>query len=80
MLSCHFGLVPPLRSLLLLVVRLLSRSGFCKFIFGSHPYYAMKPLYFQLVIKIFARLSLPLAPMFLGHLYVQLDIIWSDEN
>ena len=80
MLSCHFGLVPPLRSLLLLVVRFLSRSGFCKFIFGSHPHCAVKPLYFQLVIKIFARVSLPLAPMFLGHLYVQLDIIWSDEN
>ena len=42
----------------------------CKFIFGSHPHYAMKPLYFRLAIKISAGVSLPLAPMFLGHLYV----------
>ena len=33
----------------------------CKFIFGSHPHST--------------RVSLPLAPMFLGHLYVQLDIL-----
>ena len=47
----------------------------CKFIFDSHPYYAVKPLYFCLAIKIFARVSLPQAPMFLGYLYVQLDIL-----
>ena len=47
----------------------------CKFIFGSHPYYTVKPLYFWSVIKISAGVSLPLAPMFLGHLYVQLDIL-----
>ena len=41
-----------------------------KFIFGSHPHYAVKPLYFWLAIKISARVSLSLAPMFLGHLYV----------
>ena len=41
----------------------------CKFIFGSHPHYDMKHLYFWLAIKISARVSLPLAPMFLGHLY-----------
>ena len=52
----------------------------CKFIFDSHPYYAMKPLYFRLAIKISAGVSLPLAPMFLGYLYVQLDILWSDEE
>ena len=42
----------------------------CKFIFGSHPYYAIKPFYFRLAIKISARVSLSLALMFLGHLYV----------
>ena len=42
----------------------------CKFIFGSHPHYAVKPLYFLLAIKISTRVSLPLAPMFLGHLYI----------
>ena len=26
----------------------------CKFIFGSHPHYTVKPVYFQLAIKIFA--------------------------
>ena len=52
----------------------------CKFVFGSHPYYAVKPLYFRLAIKISTGVSLPLAPMFLGHLYVQLDILWSDES
>ena len=40
----------------------------------------MKPLYFLLAIKIFARVCLSLAPMFLGHLYVQLDILRSDED
>lgn len=39
------------------------------FIFGSHPYYDMKHFYFRLAIKIFAGMNLPLAPMFLGHLY-----------
>ena len=52
----------------------------CKFVFGSHPHYAMKHLYFHLAIKISAGVSLPLAPMFLGHLYVQLDILRSDES
>ena len=52
----------------------------CKFVFRSHPHYAIKPLYFPLPIKIFVGVSLLLAPMFLGHLYVQLDILWSDES
>ena len=42
----------------------------CKFIFGSHPHYAVKPLYFRLAIKISIGVSLPLAPLFLGHMYV----------
>ena len=40
----------------------------------------MKPLYFRSAIKISAGVSLPLAPMFLEHLYVQLDILRSDES
>ena len=40
----------------------------------------MKPLYFRLAIKISAGVSLPLASMFLGHLYVQLDILQNDDN
>ena len=42
----------------------------CKFIFGSYTHYAVKPLYFRLAIKISVEESLPLAPMFLGHLYM----------
>ena len=53
---------------------------FCKFIFSFHSHYAMKPLYFRSAIKISARVSLPLAPMFLGHLYVQLDILRGDKD
>nr|XP_023874071.1 uncharacterized protein LOC111986625 [Quercus suber] len=41
-----------------------------KFIFSSHPHYAVKPLYFQLAIKISTRVSLSLAPIFLGHLHL----------
>ena len=37
-------------------------------------------MYFQLTIKFSTRVSLPLAPLFLGHLYVQLDILQSDER
>ena len=52
----------------------------CKFVFRSYPYYAIKSLYFPLTIKISARVSLPLAHFFLGHLYVQLDILRSDKS
>ena len=52
----------------------------CKFIFGSHPYYAVKLFYFCLAIKISTGVSLPLVLMFLGDLYVQLDILQSDER
>jgi len=37
-------------------------------------------VYLQLTIKFSTRVSLPLAPLFLGHLYVQLDILQSDER
>ena len=47
----------------------------CKFIIGFHPHYAVKLLYFRLAIKISVGVSLSLMPMFLGHLYVQLDIL-----
>ena len=39
-----------------------------------------KPFYFGLAIKISVEVSLPLGPMILGHLYVQLDILQSDER
>ena len=52
----------------------------CKFFFDSYPHYVVKPLYFRLAIKISTEVSLPLTLMFLGHLYVQLDILQSDER
>lgn len=51
-----------------------------KFVFGSHPHYDVKPVSFQLSIKISTGVSLPLAPSFLGHSYIQLDIMQSDER
>ncbi len=51
----------------------------CKCIFGDAPYYSMKPLYFRLAVKISLGHRFPLAAMFLGHLYLQLDSICSDE-
>uniref|UniRef100_A0A2N9J1V2 Aminotransferase-like plant mobile domain-containing protein n=1 Tax=Fagus sylvatica TaxID=28930 RepID=A0A2N9J1V2_FAGSY len=50
-----------------------------KCIFGETPYYAMKPVYFRLAVKISFGHRLPLAAMFLGHLYLQLDSICADE-
>ena len=51
----------------------------CKSIFGEPPYYAMKSVYFRLAVKISFGHRLPLAAMFLGHLYLQLDSICVDE-
>jgi hypothetical protein len=51
----------------------------CKCIFGEAPYYSMKPLYFRLAVKISFGHRFPLAAMFLGHLYLQLDSICLDE-
>ena len=41
----------------------------CKFIFGSHPHYAVKPLYFRLAIKISVEVNLPL-PLYFWVIYV----------
>ena len=68
--SCHIGLVLLLSSLWPPVVRLLLRFGFASLFSGPTPHYAIKPLYFRLAIKIATGVSLSLAPMFLGHLYV----------
>ena len=51
----------------------------CKCIFGEYSYYAMKPLYFQLAVKIFVGTSFPLAAMFLGQFYTQLDLLHTDD-
>uniref|UniRef100_A0A2N9EQH2 Aminotransferase-like plant mobile domain-containing protein n=1 Tax=Fagus sylvatica TaxID=28930 RepID=A0A2N9EQH2_FAGSY len=51
----------------------------CKCVFGDAPYYSMKPLYFRLAVKISFGHRFPLAAMFLGYLYLQLDSICLDE-
>uniref|UniRef100_A0A2N9FWF7 Aminotransferase-like plant mobile domain-containing protein n=1 Tax=Fagus sylvatica TaxID=28930 RepID=A0A2N9FWF7_FAGSY len=51
----------------------------CKCLFGDAPYYSMKPLYFRLAVKISFGHRFPLAAMFLGYLYLQLDSICLDE-
>uniref|UniRef100_A0A2N9FUA4 Aminotransferase-like plant mobile domain-containing protein n=1 Tax=Fagus sylvatica TaxID=28930 RepID=A0A2N9FUA4_FAGSY len=51
----------------------------CKCLFGDAPYYSMKPLYFRLAVKISFGHHFPLAAMFLGYLYLQLDSICLDE-
>ena len=75
--SCHIRSGLSLRPSLLLAVLIM--FWLYKFIFGFHPHYAVKPLYFRLAIKISAGVSL-LAPIFLGHLYGQLDIPQSDKD
>ena len=40
----------------------------CKFVFGSHPHYAVKPVYFRLALKISTEVNLSLALLLLGHL------------
>jgi hypothetical protein len=46
-----------------------------KCVFGEHPAYSIKPLYFPLAVKIAAGACFPLAPLLLGQLYTQLDLL-----
>ena len=50
-----------------------------KCVFGEYPSYAIKPLYFRFAVKISVGTSFPLATMFLGHFYTQLDLLHADE-
>jgi hypothetical protein len=50
-----------------------------KCVFGEYPSYAVKPLYFRLAVKISTGTSFPLAAMFLGHFYTQLNLLHADE-
>ena len=50
-----------------------------KCIFGEHPAYSIKPLYFPLAVKIAAGARFPLAPLLLGQLYTQLDLLHAEE-
>ena len=50
-----------------------------KCVFGEYPYYAIKPLYFRLAVKISIGTSFPLVAMFLGQFYTQMDLLHTDE-
>jgi hypothetical protein len=50
-----------------------------KCVFGEHPAYAIKPLYFPLAVRIAAGVCFPLAPLLLGQLYIQLDLLHAEE-
>jgi hypothetical protein len=50
-----------------------------KCIFGEHPAYSIKPLYFPIAVKIAAGICFPLAPLLLGQLYTQLDLLHTEE-
>ena len=43
--------------------------------FGNSPYYSINTAYIPLAIKISIGHCFPLAPLFLGHLYLQLDLL-----
>ena len=51
----------------------LSYIGFVS-LFGNSPYYAINTTYIPLAIKISTGHCFPLAPLFLGHFYSQLDL------
>jgi hypothetical protein len=51
----------------------------CKCIFGNSPYYTINTAYIPLVVKISTGQCFPLAPLFLGHLYSQLDLLHDCE-
>jgi hypothetical protein len=46
-----------------------------KCVFGKPPAYLGKPLYFHIAIKIAAGVCFLLAPLLLGQLYTQLDLL-----
>lgn len=50
-----------------------------KFLFGELLGYGVKSAFFPLAIRIARGISYPLALMFLGHLYSQLDLVHADE-
>jgi hypothetical protein len=63
---------------------LIQRAAFVaywlsKCVFGEHPAYSIKPLYFSLAVKIAAGVFFPLAPLLLGQLYTQLDLLHAEE-
>jgi hypothetical protein len=63
---------------------LIRRAAFVSYwlskcVFGEHPAYSIKPLYFCLAVKIVAGVRFPLAPLLLGQFYTQLDLLHAEE-
>ena len=50
-----------------------------KFLFSEFPEYGVKFVFFPLAIRLAQGAQCPLAPMFLGHFYFQLDLLHGDE-
>ena len=50
-----------------------------KFLFSEFPGYGIKSTFFPLAIKLDRGAQYPLAPLFLGHVYSQLDQLHGDE-
>ena len=50
-----------------------------KFLFNEFPEYEVKSILFPLAIKLAQGAQYPLAPMFLGPVYSQLDLLYGDE-
>jgi hypothetical protein len=51
----------------------------CKCIFGNFPYYTVNILFIPLAVKISTDYCFSLAPLFLGYLYSQLDLLHDCE-
>lgn len=50
-----------------------------KFLFSELPSYGVKSMFFSLTIRMARGTRYPLAPMFLGYIYSQLDLLHADE-
>ena len=50
-----------------------------KFLFSEFLGYGVKYVFFHLAIRLAQGAQYPLAPMFLGHIYSQLDLLHGDE-
>ena len=63
----------------------IKRAGFLalwlsKFLFSEYPGYRVKSVFFPLTIKLARNAQYPLAPMFLGHVYSQLDLLHGETK
>ena len=50
-----------------------------KCVFGEYPAYSIKTLYFPPAVRIAVGAYFPLAPLLLGQLYIQLDLLHAED-